>query len=200
MGADARFFSIYMEYLPYPDLTGLMTKPGYFFTGSLDDATRILRDMSSALAYLKEKNMLHNDIKPANILYDESRGAVLIDFGLASFDGKVCNGGTPWYVPQEYMTLRKRGFESDVFALGVTGLYLLKRSSLPESQGRPWAVANAKLGTEDGSCMEVWLASVGEMERSLNAENEIEATVGEMLLPDPKHRITAKEAYKRLSC
>jgi hypothetical protein len=42
--------------------------------------------------------------------------------------------------------------------------------------------------------MEAWLASVEEMEASLDSENEIEATVGEMLLPDPRHRITAKEA------
>lgn len=52
VGADARFFSIYMEYLPYPDLTGIMSRPGHMFTGTIDDATRVLRDMASALEHL----------------------------------------------------------------------------------------------------------------------------------------------------
>lgn len=191
-----------MEYLPYPDLTGLMTKPGYFFTGSLEDATCILRDMSSALAYLEEKDILHNDIKPANILYDDSRGAVLIDFGLASFSGKVCNGGTPWYVPQEFMAEGKRGFASDVFALGVTGLYLLKRSPLPDLQGRPWAIRNATAhsDTDDAKHMKAWLANVQTLEESLDESNQLEAIVRKMLQSEPKYRLTASEAYKTLSC
>jgi serine/threonine protein kinase len=191
-----------MEYLPYPDLTGLMTKLGYFFTGSLEDAACILRDMSSALAYLEEKDILHNDIKPANILYDDSRGAVLIDFGLASFSGKVCNGGTPWYVPQEFMAEGKRGFASDVFALGVTGLYLLKRSPLPDSQGRPWAIQNAnrQSDTDDAMHMEAWLENAQALKKSLDDNNQLEAIVRKMLQSEPERRLTAKEAYKSLSC
>lgn len=116
--------------------------------------------MSSALDYLCTKDIVHNDIKPANILYDKRRGAVLIDFGLASFNGRACPGGTPWYVPLEFMTEGKRSFASDVFALGVTMLYLVKKTVLPELQGPAWVIANARGGAEDGDRMEAWLGKL----------------------------------------
>ncbi|CAM1501626.1 Fc.00g036100.m01.CDS01 [Cosmosporella sp. VM-42] len=57
------------------------------------------------------------------IQYDRDRDPVLMDFGLASCHGnQLCNGGTPWYVPWEFIDNSGRGPESDVFALGVTML------------------------------------------------------------------------------
>ncbi|RYP41521.1 hypothetical protein DL768_010487 [Monosporascus sp. mg162] len=53
--------------------------------------------MAQAFHDLRKQKILHNDIKPANILYSRERGAVLIDFGLASYDGEIARaGGTPW--------------------------------------------------------------------------------------------------------
>lgn len=39
----------------------------------------IIRNITSALAYLEVQGIVHNDIKPANITYSPQRGAVLID-------------------------------------------------------------------------------------------------------------------------
>ncbi|KAJ5000234.1 hypothetical protein K4K48_002966 [Colletotrichum sp. SAR 10_66] len=59
--------------------------------------------MSAAVAYVHGQGIVHNDIKPANILFKPSRGAVLIDFGLSSElkDSAVHVGGSPWYIPPE---------------------------------------------------------------------------------------------------
>lgn len=198
VGADARFFSIYMESLPYPDLTGMMSRPGYMFTGTTDDATRVLRDMASALEHLAvEKKLLHNDIKPGNILYDPARGAVLVDFGLGSSEAeKTCKGGTPWYVPREFMVTGKRGFESDIFALGVTLLYLLNKTPLPELHCKGWIIARVAEDKIDRSRMERWIQEVIEM-RSQLADDGIELLVKQMIDEDPEHRISAASLVRR---
>ncbi|KAG5981183.1 hypothetical protein E4U55_003216 [Claviceps digitariae] len=199
LGADARFFSIYMEYLPCPDLAG-QRSIDHMFTGTADDAIRVLGDMASALDYLAKQRVVHNDIKPANILYDRDRGAVLIDFGVATSVGDVHNGGTPWYLAWEYRSYGHRGPTSDIFALGVTLLYLLQKTPLPETVGRGWKISNVRTVGEDGREMDKWLEKVHQMSRQLG-HSEIESLVKRMVLklpelrPSPRHLI---DMYKEL--
>ena len=57
---------------------------------SLEATARITQQLAEALKFLKEADVMHYDIKPANILLsqDETR-VVLSDFGSASFKGPV---------------------------------------------------------------------------------------------------------------
>ncbi|CRK14440.1 hypothetical protein BN1723_010338 [Verticillium longisporum] len=111
-GGDARFLSLYMEHVDARDLSarGVWRCPrSDNFIGDRTDATRILRDVASALHYLHSRRLVHNDIKPANILYSPARGAVLCDFGLSTMaGGPATNGGTPFYVPPEFIGARTR--------------------------------------------------------------------------------------------
>jgi nicotinamide mononucleotide transporter PnuC len=50
---------------------------------SVDMFLRVFSQLCSALAYAHSKNILHCDIKPANVLIDESGSVKLSDFGLA---------------------------------------------------------------------------------------------------------------------
>lgn len=199
-GSDARLYSIYMEHLPYPDLNAWRNRPhDHYFTGTSDDAERILHDIASALEYLHEQKIQHNDIKPGNILYDRDRGAVLIDFGLASSHGsQLCTGGTPWYVPGEYLQDLKRGPKSDVFALGVTLLYLLKKTPLPDVTQRGWVIYKAHRDTSENTLMQEWLFKVEAMQRELK-RNGMEALVSDMLNRLPDERKSAKEIVKAVS-
>lgn len=58
-----------------------------------------VRDVASALVYLHESGVVHRDVKPRNVLFDEAGTARLVDFALAA-DG-VANvprgGGTAAY-------------------------------------------------------------------------------------------------------
>jgi serine/threonine protein kinase len=74
---DGRAFALYLEHLP-PSLNAVRESPF-----DLSDAKTILHDISSALAYLSKQEIIHYDIKPANIAYSPGRGAVLMDFGMA---------------------------------------------------------------------------------------------------------------------
>jgi len=90
--------------------------------------------MARALQHLREKKVLHNDIKPSNILYGEETGAVLIDFGLGTLEGSLpSSGGTPCYVAPEYLNKRRREAAAEVWALGIVMIYLLKLVPIPDS-------------------------------------------------------------------
>lgn len=92
----------------------------------------IIRDISSALDYLKGQNVVHYDIKPRNIAYSSNRGAVLLDFGLSSAPvNKIC--GTRGYLPPETFNDRPRDFAGDIWALGITTLYIRGYINQPET-------------------------------------------------------------------
>lgn len=138
-GGDARFLSLYMEHVPAPDLQQKGKWRGLnndFFVGTRDDARQILIDIGRALNYMHSRNRAHNDVKPANILYSRERGAVLIDMGLSTPTRSPGSAaGTPYYVPPEFLGNKLRGPAGDVWALGVTMLYALKKLPLPDARG-----------------------------------------------------------------
>ncbi|KAL8407800.1 hypothetical protein RB594_006575 [Gaeumannomyces avenae] len=145
-GGDARLEALIMDNVDARDLGSRHwcdTKGNKHFLGTRAHAERVLADISQALLHLRQKGILHNDIKPSNILFSEQRGAVLIDFGLATVDGSLAStGGTPWYIPEEYLTRGRRAASADVWALGVVGAYLLGHVPLPDSekQVKSWAI------------------------------------------------------------
>ena len=49
------------------------------------DASHIIQQLLSALAYLHEKDIVHRDIKPENIMVDTKGYIKLIDMGTATF-------------------------------------------------------------------------------------------------------------------
>ncbi|KAH9900082.1 kinase-like domain-containing protein [Xylariomycetidae sp. FL2044] len=196
-GADARFHSIYMEYIPFPSLSNSPWKKRDWFTGTDADAKRVVRDMSSALVYLHKNSILHNDIKPSNILYDRRGGAVLIDFGSATYKATTpCSGGTPWYVPREYLR-GERGCPSDMFALGVTALYLLRMVPLPDTTQPYWKLSMAQSDSSAKEAMQAWLATVREQQDELADDILIEDVI-KCMLNEVRFRITAVEAFERL--
>lgn len=225
-GGDARFLSLYMEHVDARDLAArnLWRSPrDDMFMGSRVDAARILRDVASALHYLHSRRLVHNDIKPANILYAPDRGAVLCDFGLTSAAGSPSTtGGTPFYVPPEFIGARARGAPSDVWALGVTMLYVLRKLPFPDARAgrahpRPlyWMIADLNrpgggarqkpgpgvrgAGMSAVEQMMVWLNEVREAADKLNPRDRLERVIRDMLTPNPAQRITTGQILREAS-
>ncbi|MGM0608250.1 MAG: NERD domain-containing protein kinase family protein [Candidatus Muiribacteriota bacterium] len=71
-----------------------------------------------------DKPVLHNDIKPENIIVsqDNENSPKLIDFGIASYPDIKTYAGTEGYVPPDNVSDSDRDFceDGDLFALGVT--------------------------------------------------------------------------------
>ncbi|MFC1960224.1 protein kinase [Chloroflexota bacterium] len=110
----------------------------------LDEALRIVHDSGSALAYAHRLNMIHRDVKPANLMLDIDDRVVLTDFGIA----KIVTGvqftasggmiGTPAYMAPE-QGLGEAGDErSDIYSLGVI-LFQLCTGQLPYEADTPLA-------------------------------------------------------------
>jgi hypothetical protein len=219
-GGDARHLSLYMEHVDARDLSAKghwRAANTDFFSGTRQDALRILRDIAGALNYIHGRNLVHNDIKPANILYSRERGAVLCDFGLSTHStNPASTGGTPYYVPPEFIGRKLRGGPSDAWALGITMLYVLRKIAIPESrarQNRPkplyWMIADlnkapahphrASHGPPSAiSQMQMWLAEVNEAKEKLNLQDKLERMVAEMLVPNPQLRATMKRVIHEL--
>ncbi|KAK0624875.1 kinase-like domain-containing protein [Bombardia bombarda] len=215
-GGDARFLSLYMEHVDARDLTsrGTWRSAGTdLFAGDRLDALRILRDIASALQYIHGRGLLHNDIKPANILYSRERGAVLCDLGLSTHARDPPSiGGTPWYIPPEFIALKQRGPASDVWALGVTMLYVLGKLGFPDARGHRghprhihWLIAKVHRHPRDQNPqpeaavhMRQWLSEINMTRAGLNLQDKLERLVYDMLAPNPNQRITMKEIIGQL--
>jgi serine/threonine-protein kinase len=110
----------------------------------LDESLRIVREAAEALAYAHSRNMIHRDVKPANLMLDHDDRVVLTDFGIA----KIVTGvqftasggmvGTPAYMAPE-QGLGEAGDErSDLYSLGVI-LFQLVTGTLPYEADTPLA-------------------------------------------------------------
>jgi len=89
------------------------------------EACRIVRQVASALAFAHAQGIVHRDIKPGNILFDEDGQAKLTDFGLARLTdvsamtrtGTVM--GTVLYLSPEQAVGRAVDARSDLYSLGA---------------------------------------------------------------------------------
>ena len=98
------------------------------------EACIVLEQLASALAYIHRLGILHRDIKPGNVLFDENYHVYLTDFGIASWLGEnpKHNGrvmGTPHYTAPELFDgcVDER---SEVYAVGIL-LYQALTGTLP---------------------------------------------------------------------
>ena len=111
---------------------------------SVDEASGYIRQIASALSYLHKRNTMHLDVKPSNILLDESGNAVLIDFGVSKHydaeDGSQTSS-TPVGLSRGYAPLEqgKAGGVSqftpstDIYSLGATFFKLITGHTPPEA-------------------------------------------------------------------
>lgn len=99
------------------------------------DAARIVSRVARALEVVHARGIVHQDVKPQNIIIDETGEPRLIDFGLARFRhawdaAGSPTGGTPAFIAPEQARgeVERVGPRSDVFALGGVLYFLLTRT------------------------------------------------------------------------
>jgi hypothetical protein len=109
------------------------------------EATRMLREVSWALAYAHGRGIVHRDVKPDNIMLETGTGRALVtDFGIAhggrdpgpeTEPGKIT--GTAHFMSPEQAANTPVDGRSDIYSLGVVG-YLAVSGRLPfESANLP---------------------------------------------------------------
>jgi serine/threonine protein kinase len=110
------------------------------------ETSRLMDEISDALAHAHEHGIVHRDIKPSNILIDEQGNSLLTDFGLAYLDTTSQNLtgsaliGTPAYMSPEQCRGDTIDTRTDQYSLGVV-LYHLVTGYLPFKADTPIALA-----------------------------------------------------------
>ncbi len=124
---------IAMEFLKGRDLVQY-TKPGALLP--VEKVVSITARVANALGYAHRQNVVHRDVKPANVMYEpESDTVKVTDFGIARItdSSKTKTGmvlGTPSYMSPEQLAGKKIDGRSDLFSLSVS-LYQLLCGRLP---------------------------------------------------------------------
>lgn len=102
----------------------------------LPEALEIITQIGRALAYAHNRQIIHRDVKPSNVMLAADGRVVLMDFGLArlmaaphlTMEGVI--SGTPDYMAPEQIQSRQLDNRTDLYALGVL-MYRLVTGRLP---------------------------------------------------------------------
>ncbi|HVR86068.1 MAG TPA: serine/threonine-protein kinase [Planctomycetota bacterium] len=146
--------------------------------------------VAKAVEYMHERNVLHRDLKPGNIMICDDGSIRVIDFGLATVEGQAQGArfgipsalGTPDYMPPEHVRGQPGDQRSDVYCVGVI-LYEMLLGTVPYQEHDIFAVMHARV--------------VGDPQRPRNLDPNLSPQLEEILLHalerDPERR------YQRMS-
>ncbi len=162
--------------------------------GSLDDLMEIQQrvaeiqvlkigiQIAEGLDAALERNLIHRDIKPGNILFADPHTAKLVDFGLAILMDEAASArgeiwGTPYYIAPEKLNNQPEDFRSDIYSLGGTLFHALA--------GRPPYDAAA---ASTVALKQLMSQSVSIQSFAPNVSCETAYVINRMLAKDPEKR------------
>ena len=119
-----------MEYMDRGSIRDIMDYKQIRLTEK--QAAFVIHDVLISLAILKTKNIMHRDIKAANILINSKGQIKLTDFGVSSdFNnqdkgGTCASNGTPYWMAPEVVLGQNQTFPADIWSVGCTATELVE--------------------------------------------------------------------------
>ncbi|HJZ54134.1 MAG TPA: protein kinase, partial [Gemmataceae bacterium] len=175
---------------PHPDAPPLI--------GDVTAVLRTLAALAAGLAHAHARNILHLDIKPANVLLADTGEPMLLDFNL-SFDTTAPDremvGGTVQYMaPEQLVDVRSGGrggvdARTDLYSLGVLAYEMLTGAV-------PFPAPSQKMNDFDAliAARRQPLPSV--RGKNPNVSPAVEAILRKLLAPNPSQRYQSAEQLR----
>lgn len=153
VGEEEHILYMVMEYID-----GLTLKEYIMKYGPLDveEAIRIMKQLTDAIAHAHANGLIHRDIKPQNVLVDDDGHVKVTDFGIAialsatSLTQTNSILGSVHYLSPEQARGGMATKKSDIYSLGIV-LYELLTGQLPFSGQSPISIALKHLQNETPS-------------------------------------------------
>jgi serine/threonine protein kinase len=146
---DGDMAFLVMEYIQGDDLKHHLDKGVRY---SLEQSLKMIRDLLSALEYAHAQNIVHRDVKPANMLIEPAGRVKLTDFGVAriqdSGEATRTQGsmvGTLKYMSPEQVQGQKIDARADLFSVGVV-LYQLLTDKRPFDGDNDFSIIHQIIG------------------------------------------------------
>lgn len=156
-------------------------------TLTLDQVVNIGIQIAAGLAAIHEKNVVHCDIKPSNIMVCQNDRVVILDFGVAKLRNVDLTDsqsrlGTVSYMSPEHIRGEEVDACSDVWSLGVV-LYEMLAGARPFAGTNPEAIFYALLHSE--------IADIPSTIRGVAIPSDLSKLVMACLIRDKKNRISS---------
>ncbi|NUM46684.1 MAG: serine/threonine protein kinase, partial [Anaerolineales bacterium] len=116
---------------------------------TLEETLKYMTAVAEALTYAHERDILHRDVKPSNVMIDSASFPYLADFGLARIasTGESTMSqdvliGTPHYIsPEQAKGVKTLGPATDIYSMGIM-LYEIVVGRVPFSADTPYAIVH----------------------------------------------------------
>jgi serine/threonine-protein kinase len=136
-----------MRYMPGGSLVDKLAQKQF----DLDEAITIIKRLAPALDHAHRKGVVHRDLKPGNILFDEYGDAYLSDFGIAKLSqattaltGSMIVGTPAYMSPEQALAKYELDGRSDVYSLGVV-FFVMLAGKCPYQADTPMGLALAHI-------------------------------------------------------
>jgi serine/threonine protein kinase len=141
---------ISMEFISGEDLNNFIKRAGQLpIQKTLEIITQVCEGLKEAHSF----GIIHQDLKPHNIMIDKNGHAYITDFGIARFrESKIDHKsgtivGTPEYISPEQVEGKGMDNRSDIYSLGVI-LFELTTGRIPFDSDTPLSIAVKHLREE----------------------------------------------------
>ncbi len=167
----------------------------------VDEGRRALSDIAAALSAAHHKGIVHRDVRPANVLFEEETGRYLLaDFGIAGVlsTGEQEEGdkltktgemvGDPMWMSPEQLMAQPITELSDIYGLGLLGYATLAKRSPYDAERR----------------QDLIRAHVRDRPRRVSTlrdgiDRKLDDLLFRCLAKEPEHRPNASDIAERLS-